>query len=212
MIDGIIAARATGGVPGSRVILDGDVRLLQRDSVPFPWAGIYTPYARSKVANLDDIIMIEDLCISRLMGAVRSRNRECNARPGLTHSMRASPHRLTLSFSRLISCAVTMSYDVPLPVWYAEDAYVPSTSPTASLTSALALQPRSFQVEMVARIPPAPILVRPGVSQEIKHGWIQYMSFLPITLVLAWIFRYVIFRWRVIDTLVVDTPRSLKVD
>lgn len=96
-----------------------------------------------------------------------------------------------------------------MPVWYPESSYVPDSGTDLS---ALATSPRAFKLEVLARVPPVPLLVRPGVSQELKHGWIQYMSFLPLTVLLAWLVRYALFRWRVVDTLTVDQPRTLKVD
>lgn len=42
---------------------------------------------------------------------------------------------------------------------------------------------KSFDIRVTARIPPTAVRVRPGVTEELKHGWIQYVSFLVITVV-----------------------------
>jgi glycerol-3-phosphate acyltransferase PlsY len=49
----------------------------------------------------------------------------------------------------------------------------------------LALQPRGFVAAMTVRIPPTPVLVRPSVSEELKHGYMQYVAFLVLTATLG---------------------------
>jgi hypothetical protein len=104
--------------------------------------------------------------------------------------------------------AVTTVLDTPFPVWYNDVDYTPVTPGSeADLTMVSALIatcvscrvgaikwfiyvlfflqasiiPRTFQYNMVVRVPPTTIRIRPGITEELKHGWIQYVSFLVIT-------------------------------
>jgi hypothetical protein len=71
------------------------------------------------------------------------------------------------------------------------------------------LAPRGFDLTVVARIAPTSVLIRPGIAEELKHGWIQYVSFLWVTAVAAWFLRSFIFGYRIIETSVqVDAPRG----
>ncbi len=75
--------------------------------------------------------------------------------------------------------------------------------------STLATQPRTFEVSVRARIPLGPVLVRPRVSEELKWGWVQYLSFLAITVTIAYIIRWALFSLRIVETAVlVDAPRA----
>ncbi len=92
------------------------------------------------------------------------------------------------------------------PVWV-PDAAVPAAFDAAAT---LGTVPRSFTLELVARMPLAPVLLRPSIANELKHGWIQYVAILSITLVAAALVRRALFGLVIVETTVLaDAPRSL---
>lgn len=105
---------------------------------------------------------------------------------------------------RSSSAADTLRFDVPAPLWQPD-----LHSPGSLDTSTLATQPRSFTVNIKARIPPGPVLLRPRVTEELKWGWVQYLSFLVLTGAAAWVIRWALFSLRIVETTVlVDAPRT----
>lgn len=176
-MDGLLSASYASGVPGSRLILDGDLRLYQRAPLPNPVSGVYAPYLWSPLPALS----------------------------GVTSPLQASPEGLLpLVAVRNYSLAYT---PVVAPVWV-PDPFLPVTS--ALDTSNLALVPRAFQLSLTARVPFGQVLVTPTIGQELKWGWVQYLSLLWVTIVLAWLLRRILFGCRIVDTTVLaDAPRSL---
>lgn len=75
--DSLLTARVTGGVPGAGALVDGDVRLLQRDSLPFPYAGVYAPYKNSPLLDLNDVTSVQQLSAASILTQYRQRNCEC---------------------------------------------------------------------------------------------------------------------------------------
>ncbi len=93
---------------------------------------------------------------------------------------------------------------MPAPV-LAVDTHLPG-SPDLS---AVATQPRAFEVVVRFRVPPGPVLVRPRISEELKWGWVQYLSFLALSGTVAWIMRWALFSLRIVEVpVLVDAPRS----
>ena len=108
---------------------------------------------------------------------------------------------------------MTLAFTVPQPAWATEGGYAPVAPASASVRaeglraaqvvlstchgpyfypqpkSLAILSPpqlassRVFTVTAVIRMPPTAIRVRPGVAEELKHGWIQYVSFLVLTVI-----------------------------
>lgn len=102
----------------------------------------------------------------------------------------------------------TVRLDVPYPVWVPDTHTRVTPGSDADLASA-GPTPRAFTLTLTARVAPTSVRVRPGVAEELKHGWIQYFSFLPVCALAAWILRAVLFGYRIVDTrVVVDTPKS----
>lgn len=102
----------------------------------------------------------------------------------------------------------TVRLDVPYPVWV-PDTHTPVTPGSDADTTAAGPVPRAFTLTLTARVPPTAVRVRPGVAEELKHGWIQYFSFLPVTALAAWVLRAVLFGYRILDTrVVVDVPKA----
>ena len=92
-------------------------------------------------------------------------------------------------------------------VWV-PDATIPG--PHADAASALATQPRSFQLQLTARVPLGPVLATPSIAEELKHGWVQYVALLTVSAAVAWVLRRVLFGMAVVETTVLaDAPRSL---
>lgn len=90
-------------------------------------------------------------------------------------------------------------------ILYTPDMYYPGSTDL----STLATTPRSFEVHCTYRIPIGPVTVRPRISEELKHGWIQYVAFLVLTVFIAYIIRWAFFTLRIIETaIIVDAPRS----
>ena len=59
------------------------------------------------------------------------------------------------------------------------------------------------------RVPALPVRVRPAVSEELKHGWIQYLAFFTLSLALGWIVKTVVFGYRILETSVyIDRVKS----
>ncbi len=80
---------------------------------------------------------------------------------------------------------------------------------TADLVSTLSTKPRSFDFVLRARVPPGPVLVRPRVSEELKWGWVQYLSFLVLSGTAAYVIRWALFSLRIVETaVIVDAPRA----
>lgn len=102
----------------------------------------------------------------------------------------------------------TTLFDVPYPMWTPDLAHNPATPPCAAV-DCQPLQPRNFAVSMKVRIAPTGVVVRPTVSEELKHGYIQYVAFLVLTALLAWLLRKIIFGYHILETSVfVDAPRA----
>ena len=92
-------------------------------------------------------------------------------------------------------------------VWV-PDATIPG--PLADAVAALATQPRSFQLQLTARVPLGPVLVAPTIPEELKFGWVQYVALLTVSAAVAWVLRRVLFGMAVVETTVLaDAPRSL---
>jgi hypothetical protein len=122
---------------------------------------------------------------------------------GAGSALEASPEGL-LAAAAARNFSLRFSPAVPA-VWVPDAA-----PPAAALGGALATQPRAFSVRLTARVPLGPVLVRPTIAEELKHGWVQYLSLLVVTGVVAWVLRTVLFGWLVVETVVLaDAPRSL---
>lgn len=179
-MDSVLVAQANGGgVPGSSVYLDGDLVFVQRDSIPTRPGGVYVPYMASPLSTPEQAKNVADLRIASIVGNYRDRN-------------------------------ITVALDVPTPVWSPEIAYTPVSPATVTTADGAyhLMNHRSFDMNVVVRLPPTEIRIRPGAAEELKHGWIQYVSFLVVTIPLAWILRSLIFGYRLLETSVlVDAPR-----
>ena len=65
-------------------------------------------------------------------------------------------------------------------------------------------------MKLTARVPLGPVLVKPTIAEELKHGWVQYLALLVVSGAAAWVLRTVLFGWLVVETVVLaDAPRSL---
>jgi hypothetical protein len=122
---------------------------------------------------------------------------------GARSAAEASPEGL-LSAAAARNFSLRFSPAVPA-VW------VPDTAtPGGALGSKLATQPRAFTLKLTARVPLGPVLVRPTIAEELKHGWVQYLALLVVSGFVAWVLRTVLFGWLVVETVVLaDAPRSL---
>lgn len=178
-MDGVLVASHTSGVSGSSFVADGDVVFRQRDSLPYAPDGIYTPYLRSPLTPLAAPTSIQDVLPNNILREYRSRN-----------------HTVELS--------------VPYAIWE-EQRPDYSMPPYVDVIQAVGrtVGRKSFDIRVTARIPPTAVRVRPGVTEELKHGWIQYVSFLVITVVAAWVLRKLVFGLHIVETAIfADTPRA----
>jgi Transmembrane protein 231 len=181
-MDGLAVTSYTSNVPGTGFIADGDLQLQQRSTLPYVADGIYVPYLNSPLVSLDAATTLNQILPDTIISQYRERN-------------------------------FTTFMNVPYPLWEPDYAYVPSSasipgSPVAP-NRGLSGTGRTFTTTMKVRIPPIPVLIRPPISQELKWGWIQYLSFLVLTVIVAWILRKVIFGYHVLETSIfVDAPRS----
>ena len=105
----------------------------------------------------------------------------------------------------------SLRFDVPAPQGL-PDSYVPPTPSASGVPppqAALAAYPRSFTVALRARVPAGPVWLRPAVSEELRWGWMQYLSFLVLSAAVAWACRWALFSLHLVETtVVVDAPRS----
>jgi len=98
--------------------------------------------------------------------------------------------------------------------WAAPPAELTDADPAppaagADVFPAAAAVPRAARLDVTARLAPAPVTVRASVSEELKWGWMQYVSFLVLTGLAARVLRAALFGGRLIDTaVVVDAPRA----
>jgi hypothetical protein len=175
MDSALVVQAAGGGVPWLTASVDGDVRLVQRDSLPRATGGVYTPFLGSPLQPLGAAVSVEQIVPAAFVAALRSRN-------------------YSLGFT-------------PLAVLTDADESSPTATPAVS--PSVAFDQRAARLAITARMSPSPLLVRASIPEELKWGWMQYVSFLPITLVLAHILKTALFGWRLVDTAVmVDAPRA----
>jgi hypothetical protein len=73
-MDALLVASVSAGIPLSSALLDGDVRLAQRASLPTPTKGIYTPFKGAPLPNIDSPASMEDILPAAILAAVRGRN------------------------------------------------------------------------------------------------------------------------------------------
>ncbi len=93
---------------------------------------------------------------------------------------------------------------MPAPILTVDD-FLPGSADL----SALSTSPRAFDFAARFRVPLSPVLVRPRVTEELKWGWVQYLSFLALSGAVAYIIKWALFGLRVVETaVVVDTPRT----
>lgn len=94
---------------------------------------------------------------------------------------------VTLCLSLRSLSAVTTHLQVPYPLWSAERAWQQEdpAQADASQYATTAVAPRMFDLRITARVPSQAIRIRPGVSEELKHGWIQYVAFLFVSIPLG---------------------------
>lgn len=163
-------------MPGQRLVLDGDVTLLQRGgALPPTSAGLFKPFALDPLPSLASAMSATAASPQGLLAIAAARN-------------------LTLRFSPSVPA-----------VWVPDGA-----RPGAFAGELLATQQRAFTLALTARVPLGPVLVRPTVAEELKHGWVQYVALLSITAAAAWLIRSVLFGRLVVETVVLaDAPRSL---
>jgi hypothetical protein len=62
---------------------------------------------------------------------------------------------------------------------------LPLSHPCSLWLEQASLIPRAFDIRATIRFPPVPVRVRPSIGEELKHGWIQYVAFLVITVTLG---------------------------
>lgn len=169
-------------MPGTGYIADGDLQLQQRSTLPYVSDGIFVPYLNDPLVSLDAATALNQVLPDAILGQYRDRN-------------------------------FTTFLNVPYPLWEPEFAYSPSlASAPGSLVPpnrGLSGTGRTFTTTMKVRIAPTAVLIRPPVSQELKYGWIQYLSFLVLTVFVGWLLRKVLFAYHVLETSIfVDAPRS----
>ena len=174
-MDGLISVGGTGGgVPGARLVLDGDITIAQHSTLPATPEGVYAPFLASPLPPLSAALSARAATPEGILEGVYARN-------------------YTLRYTQ---CAGAQ------PVWL-PDPWVPS----AVDVSALATQPRSFELLLTARVPRSAVLIKPSVAQELKWGWVQYVALLAVTATVAWVLQRVLFGLRIVETTVlVDVP------
>jgi len=63
----------------------------------------------------------------------------------------------------------------------------PRDSPPSWWCPQISVIPRTFDIRATVRFPSTPIRVRPSIGEELKHGWIQYVAFLAVSVTVgAW--------------------------
>lgn len=174
-MDALVVASFSSGMPATRLDVDGDLVLAQRQALPASVGGIFSPYLLTPLPRPEDAVSADELEPRALLAAARGRN-------------------------------FTLRFDVLAPMWTL-DAAAPGAASPAPLQSVLGTAARAFTLQMRARVPEGAVRVRPLVSEELRWGWIQYLSFLVLSAAVAWGFRWALFALGVVDaSLVVDSP------
>ena len=178
-MDALVVAAHASGFAASRLDLDGDLVLVQRQNLPVASPGTFAPYLGSPLPSLDAAETAADVLPPALLAAARERN-------------------------------FSLRLDVAAPLW-TPDAFAAASagSGAADLTATLATQPREFTVALTARVPTGAVWLRPKVSEELRWGWMQYLSFLVLSHAVAWCMRWALFGLGIFETsVVVDAPRA----
>lgn len=174
-MDSALVAHVSSGVPMQGAVVEGEITLRQRDSLPRPVGGVYSPYLSTPLQAMDTAVAVEQVTLAAYLQALAARN-------------------YSLAFSSAAPIIET-------------DSWVPKSVPDVAVGAPL--QPRTVRVDVSFRVPRAPMVVRATISEELKWGWIQYLSFLVITAYLAYLLRTALFGWRLVETAVlVDAPRA----
>ena len=101
----------------------------------------------------------------------------------------------------------SLQVNAPTLLWTYEN-YVSGASESEAVSVA-GTQKRDFTLSLRLRVPPSRIWLRPRISEELRWGYMQYVSFLVVTVIVSWFTRWVLFSLHIIDaSLVVDAPRT----
>lgn len=174
-MDSALVAHVASGVPIQAAVIEGELTLRQRDSLPRPVGGVYSPYLSRPLQAMDTAVAVEQVTVAAYLQALAARN-------------------------------FSLAFTTAAPIVEA-DTWVPKAVPDVAV--GVPLQPRTVRVDVTFRLPRAPVVVKATISEELKWGWIQYLSFLVITAYLAYLLRTALFGWRLVETAVlVDAPRA----
>jgi hypothetical protein len=184
-MDALVVGSWSAGFAASRLDLDGDLALAQRQSLPAASAGTFAPFLGAPLPALELAASAADVQPAALLAAARGRN-------------------------------FSLRLDVPAPLWTpdasaaaAGGAAAAAGGAAADLSTVLGTQPRSFTVALRARVPAGAVWLRPKISEELRWGWMQYLSFLVLSSAVAWCFRWALFGLGIFETsVVVDAPRA----
>ena len=101
----------------------------------------------------------------------------------------------------------SLQVNAPTMLWTYEN-YVSAASGSEAV-SKVGTRRREFSVALKLRVPPSRIWLRPRISEELRWGYMQYVSFLVVTVIVSWYTRWLLFSLHIIDaSLVVDAPRT----
>ena len=178
-MDALVVGAWSAGFAASRLDLDGDLLLAQRQNLPVAGAGTFAPFLGAPLPALELAGSAAELQPAALLAAARGRN-------------------------------FSLRLDVPAPLWTPDaSAAAGGAGAAADLTATLGSRPRDFTVALRARVPAGAVWLRPKISEELRWGWMQYLSFLVLSSAVAWCFRWALFGLGIFETsVVVDAPRA----
>ena len=180
-MDALVVGSWSAGFAASRLDLDGDLTLLQRQNLPVASAGTFAPFLAAPLPSLDLAATAADVQPAALLAAARGRN-------------------------------FSLRLEVPAPLWTPDasaSAAAAAGGGAADLTATLGSRARRFTVALHARVPTGAVWLRAEISEELRWGWLQYLSFLVLSSAVAWCFRWALFGLGIFETsVVVDAPRA----
>ena len=185
-MDALVVGSWSAGFAASRLDLDGDLLLAQRQNLPVASAGTFAPFLGAPLPSLDLAGAAADVAPAALLAASRARN-----------------FSLRLDVPAPLWTPDASSAAAAAPGGAAAAAAAPD------LTATLGSRPRDFTVALRARVPTGPVWLRPKISEELRWGWLQYLAFLVLSAAVAWCFRWALFGLGIFETaVVVDAPRT----
>lgn len=179
-MDGAIVVNGNSPVPVSEVHVDGQLGLQQKEALVAPRGGIFSPYYETPLPSLEYASSPQIFSPEGIRNSLQSRN----------FTLRVDPHAGS-------------------PVWVPDFHKPRDPAATAPANLGPVAKERDFVLKLECEVPVSGIRVHPSISEELKHGWIQYASFLAITMPAAWILLWLVFGLGIVDTtVVVDSLRG----